>query len=117
MRSPIGVDRMQRNFEPMRLQIEKWKELQLPETDAKLVIYQAFIEGDLDAPKHMARRVHELYFEPQYPEFAPRTMWSLSNAHLGVSRARCKELEHSINPEFEGHARKLGIAYPRTVAI
>src|SRR5208283_4800810 len=67
----IGVDRMQRNFEPMRLQIEKWKELQLPETYAKMVIYRAFIEGDLDAPKHMARRVHELYFEPQYPEFAP----------------------------------------------
>jgi hypothetical protein len=23
--------------------------------------------------------VHRLYFEPEYPEFAPRTMWSLSN--------------------------------------
>ncbi len=24
--------------------------------------------------------VHRFYFEPQYPEFSPRTMWSLSNA-------------------------------------
>jgi len=24
--------------------------------------------------------VHRLYFEPQYPEFSARTMWSLSNA-------------------------------------
>ena len=24
--------------------------------------------------------VHRLYFEPQYEEFSPRTMWSLSNA-------------------------------------
>ena len=40
----VGVDRMQRNFEPMRRQIETWKELQLPETQAKLLIYRAFIE-------------------------------------------------------------------------
>jgi hypothetical protein len=97
----VGVDRMQRNFEPMRLQIEKWKELQLPETYAKLVIYRAFIEGDLDAPKHMARRVHELYFEPQYPEFAPRTMWSLSNAFTSAF----KELDPI--PQFKATA-KLG---------
>ena len=43
-------------------------------------IYQAFVEGELDAPKHLARRVHDFYFEPQYDEFQPRTMWSLSNA-------------------------------------
>jgi hypothetical protein len=24
--------------------------------------------------------VHDLYFSPQYPEFEPRTVWSLSNA-------------------------------------
>jgi hypothetical protein len=24
--------------------------------------------------------VHRLYFEPEYPEFSARTMWSLSNA-------------------------------------
>lgn len=28
----------------------------------------------------MLPEVHRLYFEPQYPEFAARTMWSLSNA-------------------------------------
>ena len=28
----------------------------------------------------LARRVHELYFNPQCEEFEPRTMWSLSNA-------------------------------------
>lgn len=71
---------MQRNFDPMRRQIEVWKTAQLSDGGARLVIYRAFIEGELDAPKHMARRVHELYFEPQYPEFAPRTVWSLSNA-------------------------------------
>ena len=97
----IGVDRMQRNFEPMRRQIEGWKAVQLSDGNAKLVIYRAFIEDELEAPKHMARRVHELYFEPQHAEFAPRTMWSLSNAFTGAF----KELEPI--PQFKATA-KLG---------
>ena len=76
----VGVDRMQRNFEPMRAQVERWQTAQVTDATAKLIVYQAFIEGDLEAPKHLARRVHDLYFRPQHEEFAPRTMWSLSNA-------------------------------------
>jgi hypothetical protein len=71
---------MQRNFEPMRKQVEAWKGTRLPDESAKLVIYRAFVEGELDVPKHLARRVHDLYFNPQIEEFAPRTTWSLSNA-------------------------------------
>src|SRR5437899_7239299 len=76
----IGVDRMQRNFEPMRRQVESWRARQLSDAAAKLTIYRAFIEGDLEVPKHLARRVHEIYFTPQRQEFESRTMWSLSNA-------------------------------------
>ncbi len=76
----VGVDRMQRNFEPMRKQVEAWKITRLPDETAKLVIYRAFVEGELDVPKHLARRVHDLYFDPQVEEFALRTTWSLSNA-------------------------------------
>jgi hypothetical protein len=76
----IGVDRMQRNFLPMRKQIEMWRDNQLSDTEAKLMIYRAFVEGDLEVPKHLARSVHDLYFDPQTEEFQPRTMWSLSNA-------------------------------------
>src|SRR5947199_7792534 len=57
----IGVDRMQRNFDPMRQQVEHWRAQQLSAEAAKLTIYRAFIEGDLGVPKHLARRVHELY--------------------------------------------------------
>ena len=46
----IGVDRMQRNFEPMRQQVEAWRARQLSDEAAKLVIYRAFIEGDLEVP-------------------------------------------------------------------
>ena len=76
----VGVDRVQRNFEPMRKQVEAWKGTRLPDDTAKLVIYRAFVEGKLDVPKHLARRVHDAYFNPRVEEFAPRTVWSLSNA-------------------------------------
>jgi len=76
----IGVERMQRNFAPMQKQVEAWRADQISDDQAKLTIYRAFIEGDLDVPRHLARDVHRQYFEPQYEEFAPRTMFSLSNA-------------------------------------
>ena len=47
----VGVDRMQRNFEPMRRQVETWRAQQLTSATAKLVIYRAFIEDELDGPK------------------------------------------------------------------
>ena len=76
----VGVDRIQRNFEPMRRQVESWRQTQITDEQAKLIFYSAFVEGKLDAPKGLLSDVHRLYFQPEYPEFAPRTMWSLSNA-------------------------------------
>jgi hypothetical protein len=76
----IGVDRMQRNFEPMRKQIEGWQAKQLTDGTAKNIIYDAFLDDDLALPRHLLRPVHNAYFDPQYPEFQPRTIWSLTNA-------------------------------------
>ena len=58
----VGVDRMQRNFEPMRKQVETWQRSELADVTAKVVIYETFVEGRLEAPKHLARAVHDLYF-------------------------------------------------------
>jgi len=85
----VGVDRMQRNFEPMRKKVEAWQGSELTDVTAKVVIYEAFVEGKLEAPKHLARTVHDLYFEPKYEEFRSRTIWSLSNAFTSAF----KELE------------------------
>ncbi len=90
---------MQRNFEPMRKQVEGWRETQITDEQAKLIIYRAFIEGDLEAPKHLVRRVHELYFEPQYPEFQARTIFSLTNAFTSAF----KQLDPM--PQFKATAR------------
>src|SRR5438093_4281174 len=95
----VGVDRMQRSFEPMRRQVEAWRASQLSDEAAKLVIYRAFIEGELEVPKHLARVVHHRYFDPQYEEFAPRTMWSLSNAFTSAF----KELDPI--PQFQATAK------------
>lgn len=97
----IGVDRMQRNFDPMRRQVEAWRASQLSDEAAKLIIYRAFIAGDLEAPRHLARVVHNHYFDPRHEEFAPRTMWSLSNAFTSAF----KELD--AIPQFRATA-KLG---------
>jgi hypothetical protein len=97
----IGVDRMQRNFEPMRKQVEAWRRTELTDVSAKMIIYEAFIQSELEVPKHLARRVHDNYFDPQYEEFRPRTMWSLSNAFTSA----LKELDPV--PQFRATA-KLG---------
>jgi Domain of unknown function (DUF932) len=76
----VGVDRIQRNFEPMQRQVEHWRQAQITDERAKLIFYSAFVDGKLDAPRSLLIEVHRLYFEPQYEEFSPRTMWSLSNA-------------------------------------
>ena len=71
---------MQRNFGPLKEQVEEWRALQLSIAAAKLLICQVLIEDEAGFPKHLARRVHELYVEPVHEEFQPRTMWSLPNA-------------------------------------
>jgi hypothetical protein len=98
----IGVDRMQRNFGPLKEQVEEWRAMQLSTAAAKLLIYQAFIEEETGFPKHLARRVHELYFRPVHDEFQARTMWSLSNAFTSAF----KELEPI--PQYKATAKLAG---------
>jgi hypothetical protein len=57
------------------------------------------VEGELDVPKHLARRVHDLYFNPRIEEFTSRTTWSLSNAFTSAF----KELDPI--PQFKATAK------------
>jgi hypothetical protein len=99
----VGVDRIQRNFEPMQRQVESWRQAQITDAQAKLIFYSAFVDGKLDAPKSLLPEVHQLYLEPEYPDFASRTMWSLSNAFTSAFipkwSKRCVRLESiSVQP-------------------
>lgn len=98
----IGVDDMQRNFEPMVQAVSRWQESQLSDVSARMIIYQAFIESELEAPRHLDRRVHDLYFNPTVEEFQPRTLWSLSNAFTSAF----KELDPI--PQFKATAKLAG---------
>ncbi|PYT95324.1 MAG: hypothetical protein DMG38_27580 [Acidobacteria bacterium] len=62
------------------------------------------MEGELDVPKHLARRVHDLYFNPHAGEFALRTTWSHSNAFTSAFR------ELDPIPQFQGNC-KAGILH------
>jgi len=42
---------------------------------------------DLEAPNHLARTAHNLYFEPKHKEFRSRTIWSLSSAFTSAFKA------------------------------
>jgi hypothetical protein len=97
----VGVDRIQRSFEPMRRQVEEWRQAQITDERAKLILYAAFVDGKLEAPRTLLPQVHRLYFQPEYEEFSPRTMWSLSNAFTSAF----KELDPV--PQFKATA-KLG---------
>ncbi len=95
----VGVDRMQRSFGPMQRQVTAWRASRIGDETAKLVIYRAFVEGDLEVPKHLARRVHDLYFNPTIEDFAPRTLWSLENSFTSAF----KELDPI--PQFRATAK------------
>src|SRR5258708_15628548 len=71
---------MERNFAPMQKQVESWQSMELSTVSAKMIVYEAFIESELEVPKHLARREHDLYFAPHYEKFRPRTMWRLSQS-------------------------------------
>jgi len=51
----VGVDNMQRNFAPMVKSVELWQQSQLTDVSARLIIYRAFIEVELEAPRHLDR--------------------------------------------------------------
>jgi hypothetical protein len=92
----IGVDRMQRNFEPMRKQVETWHQIELSDVSAKMIIYQAFIESELEVPKHLARRVHDFYF---------RNTTNSNRARCGVCRTRSR-LRLRTSTRFHSSGRR-----------
>jgi len=88
----VGVDRMQRNFEPMRKQVEAWQKSELTDTTAKVAIYEAFVEGKLEAPKHLARMVHDLY--------SNRSMKNSGRGRSGVFRTHSPQPSRNWNPSL-----------------
>jgi len=45
-----SLDRTQRNFEPMRKQVEAWQRSELSDVTAKVVIHEAFVDASSKLP-------------------------------------------------------------------
>lgn len=76
----VGVDKIQRNFEPLKRQINDWRDYRLDDRYTKEIIYDAFLNSKLGLPRTLLPEIHRHYFEPVIDEFKPRSLWSLSNA-------------------------------------
>jgi hypothetical protein len=75
----MGVDRIQRNWQPLREAIDFKRNFQLTEDHARSIIYQAFMTQKF--PVKLLRAVHQEFFvSPSYAEFQQKTVWSLENA-------------------------------------
>lgn len=74
----IGVDRIQRGWEPMRAGLERKKSCVLTDDQARLIIYQGFVTGNF--PIKLMKKVDKEYFAPSYEEFNTRTLWSVENS-------------------------------------
>jgi hypothetical protein len=97
----IGVDKVQRNFIPLKHQIEQWMSWPVGEDQAKLIIYAAFVESRLSISRQLLPVVHRCFFNPEYEAFQAKTLWTLSNAFTSAF----KELKPI--PQFKAMA-KLG---------
>lgn len=76
----VGVDKIQRNFEPLIHDIQSQRDLEIGVNESKALIYDAFTDRKLALPNKLLPAVHRQYFEPEIEEFKPRTLWSVSNA-------------------------------------
>jgi hypothetical protein len=75
----IGVDRIQRGFQPIKDAIAFKRGHQLRDEEARAMIYRAFMENRL--PLKLLKTVHhEFFVAPAHEEFRPQTVWSLENA-------------------------------------
>jgi hypothetical protein len=93
----IGVDKMQRNFAPLRQQVELWQATAISDNEAKLAIYAAFVDGQLKVPAKLLPRVHKLYFHDE--RFPAATFWRLANAFTSAF----KDLDPL--PQFQATAK------------
>ncbi|MBX9660411.1 MAG: DUF932 domain-containing protein [Nitrospiraceae bacterium] len=107
----IGVDSIQRNFKPMVAAVERWQQSQLSDVAAKLLIYNAFVEGSLEVPRYLDRVVHEYYFNSAFhfgDAFGSRTMWSLSNAFTSAFKELDPIPQFKATGKLAGFLQKVG---------
>lgn len=80
----VGLDEAQRGFEPLKQRVENWRATAITDDEARLSIFRAFVEDQLQAPKHLAREVWQKWKTPTHEEFEARTKYSLQNCYTSA---------------------------------
>lgn len=89
----MGIDRIQRQWSPLREAIDRKRQTYLSQDEASLLIYKAFMEKNF--PVSLIKTVHQDFFEKE------PTIWNLENAFTEAFK-RLQPLS-----QFE-HTAKLG---------
>lgn len=77
----IALGRIHRGVNDMKTSIQRLKDFEIPDSVARNAIYDAFVSSNgWKLPSMIMRSVHDLYFDPIYDEFKPRTAYSLHNS-------------------------------------
>jgi hypothetical protein len=79
-----AVLRFQEHFGRLAGEVERLKERMLADIEAKALIHDTFASGLM--PVRFLPNVSQGYFEPELPEFEPRTAWRLHNAFTGSAK-------------------------------
>jgi hypothetical protein len=98
----LGIDSIQRGWEPLIQQVKAFQERQLTVAAGKLLIYEAFIEGALECPKHIARPVHDEFFNPRHPEFGAMNLFNLGMAFTEVFKTLDPVPAHKATASLAG---------------
>ena len=104
----IGVDRIQRGFQPLREMITLMRTHEITTGEAQSLIYRAFMENRF--PIKLMKAVHQEFFiAPSHDEFKQPTMWSLSNAFTtafkDLAPVRQYELTAKLGKFLQPYAR------------
>jgi hypothetical protein len=85
----VGVDRMQRNFEPMRKQVETWQGSELTDVTAEVVIYEAFVEGKIGSTETLSSNSARPLFRAKVRGVsAAHDLESLERVHFCIQKTR-----------------------------
>lgn len=107
----VGVDRIQRNFEPLKRQIDRWHHEYLQDNEARLIIYSAFFDGKLKAPLTLMPKVHDHYFQPEYEAFKEKNLWSLSNAFTSAFKQLVPIRQFQVTAKLGGFMEQFVTPY------
>lgn len=89
----MGIDRIQRQWDPLKDAIEFKRNYKLNGVEAQALIYRAFMQEKF--PVKLMRTVHsEFFIKPSYDEFKEPTVFSLENAFTTAFKALKPEQQY-----------------------